>query len=47
LIAGTRIALPRWADRRDDQMHHVMGRARALIDPARSADAESDSVDAE
>jgi hypothetical protein len=47
LIAGTRIALPRWADRRDDQMQHVMGRARALIDPARSADAESDSVDAE
>jgi hypothetical protein len=43
LIAAPSIALPRWADRRENQMQHVMGRARALIDSAPSTDIESDS----
>jgi hypothetical protein len=45
LIAGTRLALPRWTREREDQMQYVAGRARSLLGGPASNDEEASSTD--
>lgn len=44
LIAGSRIALPRWVEEREAQMQHIASRARALIDPPGSGEFATDDT---
>jgi hypothetical protein len=47
LIAGTRIALPRWAREREAQMEHVTGRARTILDSPPADPVDDTSVNRE
>jgi hypothetical protein len=47
MIAGTSIALPRWASEREGQMRHITGRARTLVGSPLTDDAESGFSEAE